>query len=108
MNEEPAHSMPLDEIDVSNPELYENDTWRPYFERLRREDPVHYCANSAFGPYWSVTRFDDCVRVDREHDLFSTESGHVIGAKSAAESGIDMFIQMDPPKHGRQDGDADT
>ena len=33
---------PWIEIDVSNPKLYQDDIWYPYFERLRREDPVHY------------------------------------------------------------------
>ena len=38
-----AETMPLDEIDVSNPALYQQDVWQPYFRRLRREAPVHYC-----------------------------------------------------------------
>ena len=54
---EDAYSRPLDSIDVSVPELYQDDVYQPYFERLRREDPVHYCADSKFGPYWSVTRY---------------------------------------------------
>ena len=47
-----AWSMPLVAIDVSRPELYQRDTMWPYFARLRREDPVHWCPNSAYGPYW--------------------------------------------------------
>ena len=39
---EDAYAIPLDQIDVSNPKLYQDDIWYPYFERLRREDPVHY------------------------------------------------------------------
>ena len=38
---EDAYALPLDKIDVSNPKLYQDDIWYPYFERLRREDPVH-------------------------------------------------------------------
>ena len=40
------YSVPLDQIDVSDPELFETDTLWGYFERLRNEDPVHYCADS--------------------------------------------------------------
>jgi len=58
-----AYSRPLDTIDVSVPELYRDDVYQPYFERLRREDPVHFCADSAFGPYWSVTRYKDIMTV---------------------------------------------
>ena len=46
-----AQSIPLAQIDVSHPELWRTNSHWPYFERLRREDPVHYCANSLFGPY---------------------------------------------------------
>jgi hypothetical protein len=59
---EDAYSRPLDSIDVSIPELYQEDVYQPYFERLRREDPVHYCADSKFGPYWSVTRYKDIMK----------------------------------------------
>ena len=58
---EDAYSKPLDQIDVSVPELYQNDIYQPYFERLRREDPVHFCEDSHFGPYWSVTRYKDIM-----------------------------------------------
>ena len=51
------YSIPLERIDVSDAELFETDTHWGYFERLRKEDPVHYCAASEFGPYWSVTRY---------------------------------------------------
>ena len=40
---------------VSDPQLYYSDTWYPYFERLRREDPVHYTPDSPYGPYWAVS-----------------------------------------------------
>ena len=36
-----ANSVALDAIDVSDPRLYQDDILDPYFERLRREDPVH-------------------------------------------------------------------
>ena len=43
------YSIPLDKIDVSDSELFEFDQQGPFFERLRQEDPVHYCADSDFG-----------------------------------------------------------
>ena len=46
-------SLPLEQFDVSDPALLEQDSWRPYFERLRNEDPVHYQADSRFGSFWS-------------------------------------------------------
>ncbi|MFZ8889818.1 MAG: cytochrome P450, partial [Pseudomonadales bacterium] len=50
-----------------------------YFARLRDEAPVHYCADSAFGPYWSITRFDDIKSVDMNHQEFSSEPTIILG-----------------------------
>ena len=43
-------SMPPDAINVGEPHLFEDDTWGPYFERLRRDDPVNFTAESAMDP----------------------------------------------------------
>ena len=43
-------AIPLEELDVSVPSLYEADAHWPYFERLRKEAPVHFCKDSLFGP----------------------------------------------------------
>ncbi len=96
--------VPIERIDVSRAELYGNDTQGPWFERLRREDPVHYCPESANGPYWSVTRFDDIKYVDSHHDLFSSELGGITIAEQDAEPEVrlDNFIAMDPPRHDQQ------
>ena len=61
-------------IDVSDPRLYQDDTWRPLFAQLRRDDPVHYCEASRFGPYWSVTRYDDISAVELDHQNYSSSS----------------------------------
>ena len=60
-----VNKIPLDEMDVSDPVLFQNDTIGEYFRRLRAEDPVNYCAKSPNGPYWSVTKFNDIVRPSR-------------------------------------------
>jgi hypothetical protein len=40
------------------------DTFWPYFDRLRQEDAVHYCKDSMFGPYWSVTKYNDIMDIE--------------------------------------------
>ena len=72
--QERAWSMPLAEIDVGNPELFRTDSFWPYFDRLRKEDPVHYCKDSMFGPYWSVTKYNDIMDIDTNHAVFSSAS----------------------------------
>ncbi|MCL6417674.1 cytochrome P450 [Aestuariirhabdus sp. Z084] len=105
MSQSPAsphpYETPIEQINVSDPRLYEQDAWRPYFERLRQQDPVHYQAESAFGPFWSITRFEDIVAVDTNHEVFSSEPTIVIG-DLLEETPFEMFIAMDPPKHDVQ------
>lgn len=98
------YSTPIEEIDVSNPELFRDNKMWPYFERLRREAPVHYCAESEFGPYWSVTKYNDIMSVDTNHAVFSSEAGlGGITIRNAREDfRLPMFIAMDPPKHDAQ------
>ena len=92
---------PIEELDVSDSRLYQQDAWRPYFERLRADDPVHYTASSPFGAYWSVTRFDDIMHVESRHDVFSSFPTIAIGDSPTGEY-IENFISMDPPKHDQQ------
>ncbi len=98
-----AYATPLDKIDVSNQDRFVTNTFWPFFERLRKEDPVHYCAESEFGPYWSITRFEDIMTVEVNHQVFSSEGA--IGIYDRAETDdfvMPMFIAMDPPKHDQQ------
>ena len=73
-NDGPGEQRKLTSIDVSDPHLYQDDTWRPLFAQLRRDDPVHYCEASPFGPYWSVTRYDDIFAVELDHENYSSSS----------------------------------
>jgi len=91
----------IDAVDVSEPSLYETDNWRPIFARLRSEAPVHYCADSPFGPYWSITRFEDIMAVDSNHQSFSSIGGVSIGDRKP-DFEAPNFISMDPPKHDAQ------
>jgi cytochrome P450/predicted MFS family arabinose efflux permease len=99
---EDAKSVPLDEIDVSRLDLWSSDTHWPYFERLRREDPIHYCAKSEFGPYWSITKYNDIMAVDTNHQAFSSDREITIFDEVKDGTELPMFIAMDPPKHDAQ------
>jgi cytochrome P450 len=94
----------LRSIDVSDPRLYQDDTWRPWFEQLRRDDPVHYCEASPFGPYWSVTRYDDIFAVELDHENYSSSSelGGIQVADQPKGQERASFIRMDPPGHTAQ------
>jgi len=100
-----AYAKPLADINVAQAALFQSDTMWPYFERLRREDPVHFCADSMFGPYWSITKYNDIMAVDTNHQVFSSEStlgGITIGGGTTNVDPLPMFIAMDPPRHDDQ------
>jgi cytochrome P450 len=99
-----AYSTPLDRLDPGNPELFRSYTFWPYFERLRKEAPVHYCPESMFGPYWSVTKYNDIMEIETNHQVFS--SAAALGGISIRDQPIEFrrasFIAMDQPEHGPQ------
>ena len=104
---DPSHeawSLPLDQIDVSDPKLYQDDTWHPFFARLRRDDPVHWTENSMYGAFWSVTKYRDIMAVDTNQHAFSSDSmvGGVVLADLPPDFRRPSFITMDPPKHDEQ------
>jgi len=97
-------SIPLDQFNVADPELFRTDSFWPYFERLRKEDPVHYCPDSEFGPYWSITKYNDIMAVDTNHQVFSSDAhlGGITIRDMDSDFILPMFIAMDPPKHDAQ------
>jgi cytochrome P450 len=101
---ERANSLPLSEFDPGDPELFRSDTHWAYFDRLRKEDPVHYCKDSMFGPYWSVTKYNDIMSIDTNHQVFSSAAS--LGGITIRDVPPDLrresFIAMDQPRHSAQ------
>ncbi|HKE95811.1 MAG TPA: hypothetical protein VKB34_15955, partial [Povalibacter sp.] len=91
-----AAATPIERIDVANPKLFHNDVIGPYFERLRREDPVHHVVSPVYGPYWSITRYHDIMAIDTNHRQFSSDA-NLGGITIFGESreALPMFIAMD-------------
>ena len=101
---EEAFAMPVEQIDVSNPFWFQKDTIGHFFERLRRDDPVHYFDSPRYGGFWSVTRYNDIMQVDTSHQIFSSDwsEGGIAIADAPMDQRLQMFIAMDQPKHDEQ------
>ncbi|HKI75369.1 MAG TPA: hypothetical protein VJ998_12015, partial [Pseudomonadales bacterium] len=100
------YSIPLEDIDLLRPDIFYNDTHLGYFERLRKEDPVHFSSLKFEGmeepfAFWNITRYNDIKYVDTSHDIFSSE-GSIVADDMDEEFPLPMFIAMDPPKHDMQ------
>ncbi|WP_049814945.1 cytochrome P450 [Bradyrhizobium sp. WSM2793] len=93
--------IPLSKLDVSEAKRFQDDSIWGCFERLRREDPVHYCQDSPHGPYWSLTKYRDIVAVDTNHKAFSSEQGVTI-VDVPDKHWTQSFIKMGPPRHAEQ------
>ena len=98
---------PIETVNPADPALFESDSMWPVFERLRREDPVHFTAEGDYGPFWSVTRYNDIMAVDTDHATFSSADGITLQSleqlrETTRLSRTSSFISMDPPVHDVQ------
>lgn len=96
----------LDQLDVSQPNLFAQDRWHPWFARLRQEAPVHYLADSPNGAFWSVASHALIKEVDSNHEVFSSETGGIAIADPYViednQLEIQSFITLDEPRHKPQ------
>jgi cytochrome P450 len=101
---EHARALPLSDMNPAQPELFRTDTHWPYFDRLRKEDPVHYVNDSMYGPYWSVTKYNDIMDIETNHAVFSSASalGGIVIRDMPSDLRRESFISMDPPRHSAQ------
>ena len=91
----------LADLDVSDPALYHDDRWRPAFARLRQQAPVHYCKDSAYGPYWSVSSYQFIEEAELNSKVFSNRAdlGGIQINNIAPDLNRPSFVSMDPPEH---------
>ena len=99
-----AYAMPLQDFHPGAPRLFASDTLWPYFERLRNEEPVHYCTNCPIEPYWSVTKYKDIMHVETNQAIFSSDLalGGITIHDTPPGFELPSFIAMDEPLHAAQ------
>ena len=100
----PVSEVPLEEINPVWNKLFAENRSLEYFERLRRDDPVHFNETEIAGRYWSLTKYSDIKSVDTDHHNFSSAHGITLGFpidRPLPEGALDvtMFIAMDQPRH---------
>jgi cholest-4-en-3-one 26-monooxygenase len=104
-------AVPIEEVLVTERELWLDGPPHEMFKRMREECPVHWTSRITEYPeedgFWSVTRPDDVHAVSRDWQTYSSETGGVTALTTAIfplELIQAMFIGMDPPKHDRLKG----
>ncbi len=97
----------LENVLVTERDVWEHGVPHELFARLRGECPVHWTPSIAEFPeeagYWSVTTAEDVHTVSRDWRTYSSERGGITAATTGfpIELSRAMFIGMDPPKHDR-------
>jgi cytochrome P450 len=103
-----ALAAPLKEFTAARASLFASGAELPFFERLRNEDPVHWCDTGNYEPHWSITRYEDIAAVDLDHKRFSSAEAITLRTAEAIEFNRYQsndgagFITMDQPDHGPQ------
>jgi cholest-4-en-3-one 26-monooxygenase len=94
--------VPTDFWDIG---LFSDGIPHDVFRRLRRDEPVGWNPGSAAGTgFWSLTRYDDIVRVSRDSETFSSQRRGIMMFDTFIEGTPDdarMMIDLDPPLHTR-------
>lgn len=98
--------MDVTDIDLSDPGSFVDGVPHEWFAFLRRECPVQWHPDPAgFAEgFWSVTRYDDCVGVNRDYEHFSSYRSSALFTDMDEEALTQqrmMMLNMDPPMHTR-------
>jgi cholest-4-en-3-one 26-monooxygenase len=91
-------------VDLSDSRSFVPAVPHAWLAYLRRHDPVHWQPEANGPGYWAVSKYHDCVTVNREFDRFSSAARGTmpfeIGEDEIAQQGL-MMLNMDPPLHTR-------
>ena len=94
----------LSPVDLSDSRSYVPGVPHEYFAHLRRHDPVHWQDEKEGPGFWAVTKYDDCVTVNRDWERFSSARRGTMPFEMTddeiAQQGL-MMVNMDPPLHTR-------
>jgi cholest-4-en-3-one 26-monooxygenase len=97
----------MQDLDLSNPDAFNDGFPHDYFRALRLDDPVHWnenkCEVARNGKgFWSVTKYEDVKMISRNPLIFSSwEGGTNIFDLTGddLEGSRSMMLNMDPPTH---------
>jgi cytochrome P450/nitrite reductase/ring-hydroxylating ferredoxin subunit len=93
----------LDDVDLTDLDVWEDRVPADWLALLRREAPLHRQAERGGPGFWVFTRYDDIVAVSKDWETYSSETGGTSLQDLTAEE-IELrksMIDTDPPAHTR-------
>ena len=97
-------SVDLRQIDLTDSRNFVEGVPHQWLAELRRQAPVFWHEEAEGPGFWCVTKYDDCVAVNRDYEHFSSfKRGALMW--DMPEEQLDqqrlMMLNMDPPLHTR-------
>jgi cytochrome P450/nitrite reductase/ring-hydroxylating ferredoxin subunit len=93
----------LDDVDLTDLDVWEERVPYDWLALLRREAPLHWQPERDGRGFWVLTRYDDIVHVSKDWQTFSSELGGT-SLQDLTEEELEArksMIDTDPPPHTR-------
>ncbi|MGB3733740.1 MAG: cytochrome P450 [Ilumatobacter sp.] len=89
-----------DDADITSHDVYTRGVPHATFERLRREDPVHWTEEADGSGFWSILRYDDALAISRDVETFTSSKGIRLEEMDEDEAAARLtMMELDPPDH---------
>ncbi len=96
--------MELSDIDLTDSTKFVPAVPHDWFAFLRANDPVHWHEEAAGPGFWAITKYDDCVNVNRDYEHYSSAAKATflwdVEPDQLSQMQL-MMLNMDPPLHTR-------
>ncbi len=91
-----------DDADITSHDAYTSGVPHATFRRLRAEDPVHWTEEVDGSGFWSILKYQDCLKVSRDVATFTSSKGIRLEEMDEEETKARLtLMEMDPPEHTR-------
>lgn len=94
--------MRLADVDLTNPDIFQQGTPHEMFKLLRNEAPVFWHEEKDGPGFWAVTKYDDLKWVSKNPQLFSSQRQGTLMRDPPVEDlpyVQAIMLNMDPPQH---------
>lgn len=89
-------------VDLTDTELFVTGAHLEAFTRLRTTEPIYWNEGADGSCFWALTTYADVLWAYREHTLFGSERGAVLGGSFRNETDTaagQMLVASDLPRH---------
>ncbi|WP_405097825.1 cytochrome P450 [Micromonospora sp. NBC_01412] len=89
-------------IDLTDVDLFVRGAHLDAFATLRADDPVYWNEGADGSRFWALTKYDDVQWAYREHEVFSSSRGAIVGGsfQSSDDTAAGrMLVVADLPRH---------